>query len=529
MKTTASVLSVLGLLSLCLSAGAELIYYDGNDSESSFINSTNNASGMSYFYADSEDVMQVSGGRRTVDGSGDESGNNGNEYFELNPAIGDKWDLAGLYDSASGDIGGGAVEGVMYLSFLLRAHYPASGVSERKDGDLPYGRYFGVDLLRDDNGLLGMGNAWGAHAYSTYGSVTGDQDMKDGTGVSGTWITVNTGIHLMVARIAFHANAADDISVWLDPDPRDGNTQSNDVRRYIATAKGDLSFNKIGYKAGNIPITNAVDFDELRFGTSWEDVTPVINRKDALWYDGQSADSLFTNTMYNSGGLHYQMANGEYLEVSGGKRITPGTGDAGTDTFTLETGTESIWQDAGLFNADSGLIGGGDISGILYFGALVRAQNSVKTETEPTEAYVQLTRPGLNNLGAIGMGNGLNPWAYSIAGVFGGHCDLPREDDTPRFLGYNTSVHMMVAKITYKANASDTVTVWLDPNPDHGDSQDTNTIHQATYNGDLSFNQISYRSGNLGAPSAWEFDEVRLATSWEGVTPIHYGTLMLMR
>jgi hypothetical protein len=271
-----------------------------------------------------------------------------------------------------------------------------------------------------------------------------------------------------------------------------------------------------------------VDFDELRFGTSWEDVTPVRNSNELLWYDGQGTESSFINTTYNSGGLHYQMVNGEYLEVSGGKRITPGTGDAGTDTFTLNSGANPSWQDLGLYDASSGLIGGGDINGVVYFGALVRAQNNVDTPTEPTEAYVQLTRPGLNKYGAIGMGNGVNPWAYSIAGVFGDHCDLTRADESPKYLSYNTSVHMMVAKITFKGNADDTVTVWLDPNPDNGDGQGAN-IHQATYSGNLSFSQISYRSGSLGALSAWEFDEVRLATSWAKITPINYGTLIIMR
>ncbi|MDA3925737.1 MAG: hypothetical protein PF904_13645 [Kiritimatiellae bacterium] len=114
------------------------------------------------------------------------------------------------------------------------------------------------------------------------------------------------------------------------------------------------------------------DFDEVRFGTSWADVAPIANADQTLWYDGQGADSLFTNTTYNSSGLHYQMANGEYLEISGGKRITPGTGDAGTDTFSLGIEEESIWQDLSLLDADSGLVGGGDINGVVYFGAPVQ-------------------------------------------------------------------------------------------------------------------------------------------------------------
>jgi len=537
MKTVTQILAILGFVFLSTGPlNAALLYYDGQDNDSTFINTTNNENGLTYVYANGSDVMQVSGGRRTVNGSGDP---NGNDIIDLNPVTGSSWDQAALYDSVSGKIGGGNVEGIMYLSFLVKAHVEATAESERKTGDLPYGRYFGLNLFRDTTEVQGFGNGWDPIAYSIYGTASGD--LIDGTGTNYTsWIAVNTSQHLMVARIAFHANAADDITVWLDPDPQDGNTQSNEVRRYIGTAKGDMSFNRIRYSAGNIPTLNAADFDEVRFGTSWEDVTPALQLNQAIWYDGQESNSSFINTTYDAAGMTYTMANGQPLPVTGGKRITPGTGDAGTDTFTLETGEESIWREIGLYDHDSGLIGGGDISGVLFFGALVRSQNSVSSTTEQhngtppegTEAYMQLTRPGLNNLGAFGMGNAWSAWAYSIAGVFGGGGDFVQEG-TSNYAAYNTSVHMMIAKIVFKANATDTVTAWLDPNPDNGDAQ-LSTIRRVTRSGDLSFSQISYRSGNLGALSSWEFDEVRFATSWQGIVtnmpPIVYptGTLLMM-
>lgn len=143
------------------------------------------------------------------------------------------------------------------------------------------------------------------------------------------------------------------------------------------------------------------------------------------------------------------------------------------------------------------------------------------------EAFVQLTRAGLNNLGALGLGNGWYQYAYSIGGVFG-TADLVQTNGL-NYVGVNTDVHMLVAKVTFKHNAADQATVWLDPNPDHGDSQEW-TVRRATVYGDFSFDQLSYRSGNIPDLNGWDFDEVRLATDWAGVVtnlpPSYVGTLI---
>lgn len=317
----------------CVSAvRAGLLYYDGQEATGAYVNTTNAPKGLHYSYAGGKRTMPVSGGKRVANGAGDDA--NGNDYFALNPTVGGDWDAAGLYDAASGKIGGGSVEGVLYVSVLLRAHEACSSAVENK-ATTPGGRYCGFDLYRDSAGILGLGNHWGAWAYSCYGAGPGDQDLKDGSGANGTWIDVDRNVHLLVARIGFHAGAADDIAVWLDPVPEDGDAQGYSVRRYIAAARGDFSFNRIAYRCGNIPVLDAADFDEVRFGTTWADVAPGQPVAYALWYDGQKAGGTYVNTSHDANGLTHTMANGQPLPVAGGKRVTPGTGDAGTDTLPL--------------------------------------------------------------------------------------------------------------------------------------------------------------------------------------------------
>ncbi len=500
-----------------LRAQADLLYYDGQTAESAYVNTTHATQSLRYTYAGGRRTMPVSGGKRVAYGAGDPTGN---DYLDLNPTAGSVWGTASLFDAASGKIGGGGVEGVLYVSFLIRARVESNGSSENK-GVTPGGRYCGFDLYRDSTGVLGMGNHWSAWAYSIYGSGPGDQDLKDESGGT-TWINVDRNVHLLVARIAFHANAADDIAVWLDPVPEDGDTQGFPIRRYIASAKGDFSFNRLAYRCGNIPDLTATEFDEVRLGTDWASVTPGADSTYALCYDGQRASSTFVNTSFDPTGLTYTLANGQTLTVTGGKRVAPGSGDAGTDTLPLSPAADSVWDTAGLYDSASGLVGGGEVSATLYFSALVRSKygatssTEAKTGAEPygMEAFVQLNRAGLNNLGALGLGNGWNQHAYSIGGVFG-TADLVQTNGL-NYVGVNTAPRLLVAKVTFRHNALDQATVWLDPNPDHGDNQEW-TVRRATVNGDFSFDRLSYRAGNIPDLNSWDFDEVRFATDWTGL------------
>lgn len=143
-----------------------------------------------------------------------------------------------------------------------------------------------------------------------------------------------------------------------------------------------------------------------------------------LFYDSQSASSVYNNTSYNASGLTYTMANSQALPVNDGKRVTNGLGDSGgNDYFSLTLSAGDAWDQAGLYDSGSQTVGGGSVSGSVYMGILVRAQNPAGGTSENksgavqgTYAAFQLGRPSVTTLG---VGNYWSAWAYSIFGVAG--------------------------------------------------------------------------------------------------------------
>lgn len=237
-------------------------------------------------------------------------------------------------------------------------------------------------------------------------------------------------------------------------------------------------------------------------------------RGNLLYYDGQTPGSTYTLTAYAPGGLSYTMANSQPMNVTGGHRVTNGLGDSGgNDYLSLNLAPGDVFDQSGLYDAGSGTLGGGAVSGTVYISGLVRAQNASGTASENKSGVPGGTYAAVQ-FGSFGLGNHWTAWAYSIFGPTGDQ-DLTQASGGSTHLQVDTSVRWLVAKITFNPNAPDDVSVWLDPNPDLFDNQNAATRRYiASGAGDFSFNTIGYRSGNLGALSAWEFDEVRIGTDW---------------
>jgi hypothetical protein len=265
-----TLLTTACLLACLRQVQATVIYYDGQTADSDYIQTAYHPDGLIYTLANSQ-TLPVTGGKRVTNGMGD--GGNGNDYLALSLAAGDAWDQAGLLDAGSGTVGGGAVSGTIYLGFLVRAQNAAGPASENKSGD-PQGTYAAFQLGRPFTAVLGLGNHWNAWAYSIFGA-TGDRDLVQGGG-GNTWLDVNTTTHWMVARLTFQPGAPDDVTVWLDPNPDDLDNQASGVRRYAATAAGDLSFNEIAYRSGNLGSLSAWEIDEVRFASSWASLVSVV-------------------------------------------------------------------------------------------------------------------------------------------------------------------------------------------------------------------------------------------------------------
>jgi hypothetical protein len=202
-------------------------------------------------------LIASTGGKVTVKGDG--------SNLEALPDLSARgpFATAGLYDSASGTIGGGNISGTLYLSFLIRAYFST--------GENAYG---GLHLSRGDDttGVL-IGNSAPAWAFSMAYPPTNlsvDLDNENGTG---TYLYVDTNTHVVVARINYVAGGDDTITTWLDPNlATDENTQ-NSATTYLGTLSGDLSFNCFFLRGGFSG--KQFDYGQIRFGTTWNSVLPA--------------------------------------------------------------------------------------------------------------------------------------------------------------------------------------------------------------------------------------------------------------
>jgi hypothetical protein len=202
-------------------------------------------------------ITSSSGGRMTL--KGDDSA----VWANLDLGGGGGFRRAGLLDSTTGVVGGGSIDGTLYLSFLIRA------LSNDRNNE-----YGGLQLARqvgDNSGLL-IGNSPDAWAFSLYDPQSGNSvDLRQYGGLGG-YVNMDNNAHLVVAKIRFRANSEDDCQVWLDPDPMSSEEdQSSNV--HTAKLSGDFSFDRFALRSG--APTRPFDFDEIRFGTTFSSVLPL--------------------------------------------------------------------------------------------------------------------------------------------------------------------------------------------------------------------------------------------------------------
>jgi autotransporter-associated beta strand protein len=255
------------------------------------------------------------------------------------PAAGFNTAIADMNTSASGAfsnlvdgglIGGANASGTLYFSFLAR------NASSSLDGSEDFA---GLQLYDGAIEVLGIGNNWGAWAYSLFG-ISGDVDL---TNNAGGFLSMNANVHLFVARIDYAAGGDDTVVVWMDPDiSASEGSQGNLYRR---TFTGNARFNRIALRSGSNNNDNSWDFDEIRFGSSWANVTAsgiAITTQPASvavqcggntsvsvvtaslvppvyqWYRDGSAIPTATNTTLNLLGVTTNLA-GSYTVVANNK------------------------------------------------------------------------------------------------------------------------------------------------------------------------------------------------------------------
>ena len=204
--------------------------------------------------------------------------------------------------------------------------------------------------------------------------------------------------------------------------------------------------------------------------------------------------------------------------ASGDKVVTPAAG-YNTVAGSVDTSAGGTFGQAGL--VDGGLVGGANVSGTLYCSFLAR---NASTDLAGSEDFAGLE---LFNGGTeiLGIGNNWGAWAFSTFAT-GGDGDLRRPSDNA-FLSMDAAVHLFVMRIQYAAGADDSATIWIDPQLDLGEGGQPNTIYQRSISGNLNFNALALRAGSANNDNSWEYDAVRMATTWTEAVP-EPGTLALV-
>ena len=204
-------------------------------------------------WADVITVASFTGGSVTTPAAGF---NNAPASLNLN-------DFGALLDAGSGDVGGGSVAGTLYYYFTAQSNatdYTASPPEIDGGSD-----FAGIQLWRGGNESLGVGNNWGAWAYSTF---VPDGDLRRPS--DNAYTNVHSGIeHLFVVKVSY-ADGGDSAVVWMDPDPADGDSQGGGV--YTTSLDGDFSFDEVKARSGSSNNDNSWTFSNTAFVEGWADI-----------------------------------------------------------------------------------------------------------------------------------------------------------------------------------------------------------------------------------------------------------------
>jgi hypothetical protein len=163
-----------------------------------------------------------------------------------------------------------------YLSTILLtdpAHWPSWG--RLIDSNRP-------DALSDTSGTIGVGNHWGAWAYSIVGLNAGlDADLNSATPESGVpfQLVRNADTTTIALSVAFNPAGNDTITVWLNPDfATEAGMQTADR---TTTHSGNFSFNTISLRVGGTPAAGW-DFSNIQVATTPQEIGFVPEPSAAL-------------------------------------------------------------------------------------------------------------------------------------------------------------------------------------------------------------------------------------------------------
>ncbi len=200
-----------------------------------------------------------------------------------------------------------------------------------------------------------------------------------------------------------------------------------------------------------------------------------------------------TSTVSTTGGITY--TSGQTLPVAGGKVTYSNSGDCTANLNTTAGGSFGL---AGL--TGSSKIGGA--AGTLYYSFLYQKNATIANNWGGFELY----NGGTEILGI--PTRSANPNTFSWFGRTAG--DLKNNLGSGSTFIQDANVHLFVVKIVFNGSGSDQVTIWMDPNLNNPENNQTSsTTYYTTTSGDFRFDNYHIRGSY-----AYFCDEPRFATTW---------------
>ena len=184
----------------------------------------------------------------------------GDMEANLDVSAGGTFDSAGLVGNEA--IGGEGVSGTLYYSYLGRE------MDGNGDG------WGGFNLWNNAGGgdeHLGVGNGGTPNDYVAF-HIDGNTEPPITTPPT----PIDGDVHFFVIRGDYVGDGQDTYTVWQDPDPLLAELdQAAGTSIMVNTRPEDGNgFNQFRFRGDNS--TGQWEFDEVRFGTTWGDVTPTV-------------------------------------------------------------------------------------------------------------------------------------------------------------------------------------------------------------------------------------------------------------
>lgn len=167
---------------------------------------------------------------------------------------------------------------------------------------------------------------------------------------------------------------------------------------------------------------------------------------------------------------------------------------------------------AGLFDAASGTIGAGAVSGSLYISFLFRSHFNKTAANAYGGLHLSL---GDDSTGIL-IGDSLPAWGFSLWNP-PANTSVDLDNGSGNYLFVDTNTHLLVTHINYQPGG-DTLTAWLDPNPLTGeDNQNDSTTYLGSSSGNFNFDRFFLRGGYT--TNQFDYGDITFGTTWRSVLP----------